>query len=175
MNKSELSEALKKSYAEFINHVDELTLDEFDFAPAQKWSAGQQVEHLIRSTSPLNLALGLPKFVLKAKFGKANRPSKTYDELIAKYKKKLEEGGRAFGKYLPPPVNQSQRAKLSKKLNHNIEELCAKTMKWSEEDLDQYILPHPLLGKVTIREILYFTIYHAHHHQILIKQYLKGV
>ena len=36
--------------------------------------------------------------------------------------------------------------------------------KLDEEDLDNYILPHPLIGKTTIREMLYFTIYHVQHH-----------
>jgi hypothetical protein len=26
-------------------------------------------------------------------------------------------------------------------------------------------LPHPLLGKLTLREMLYFTAYHADHHR----------
>ena len=35
---------------------------------------------------------------------------------------------------------------------------------WSEKDLDKYKLPHPLLGKLTVREMLFFTIYHNEHH-----------
>ena len=37
--------------------------------------------------------------------------------------------------------------------------------KWSEDDLDLYVIPHPLMGKLTFREILYFTIYHVKHHK----------
>jgi hypothetical protein len=33
--------------------------------------------------------------------------------------------------------------------------------------LDEYLLPHPLIGKLTIREILYFTIYHNLRHASL--------
>jgi hypothetical protein len=33
-----------------------------------------------------------------------------------------------------------------------------------EERLDQYLAPHPLLGKITLRELTFFTIYHSHHH-----------
>jgi hypothetical protein len=35
---------------------------------------------------------------------------------------------------------------------------------WNEEDLDTIRLPHPLLGKITAREMIYFTLYHAKHH-----------
>ena len=38
-----------------------------------------------------------------------------------------------------------------------------------EEDLDRYLAPHPLLGKITLRELAYFTIYHTHHHLQIIK------
>jgi hypothetical protein len=33
-----------------------------------------------------------------------------------------------------------------------------------EAQLDQYLVPHPLLGKITLRELGYFTIYHTQHH-----------
>ena len=35
---------------------------------------------------------------------------------------------------------------------------------WRDTDLDKYFLPHPLLGKLTIREMLFFTLYHDRHH-----------
>ena len=34
----------------------------------------------------------------------------------------------------------------------------------SQADLDRYRLPHPLLGKLTVREMLFFTVYHNYHH-----------
>jgi hypothetical protein len=45
--------------------------------------------------------------------------------------------------------------------------------KYSEASLDELILPHPLLGKLTLREMLYFTIYHAGHHHHLIETALS--
>ncbi len=46
--------------------------------------------------------------------------------------------------------------------------LCSKLEKFDEIERDTYILPHPLLGKLTIREMLYFTIYHVAHHKELV-------
>ncbi len=43
---------------------------------------------------------------------------------------------------------------------------------FSEAQLDALILPHPLLGKLTLREMLYFTIYHVQHHE---KQALHNI
>ena len=42
---------------------------------------------------------------------------------------------------------------------------------FEEDDLDKYLIPHPVLGKLTIREMLYFTICHTlHHHKAIISQ-----
>ncbi len=35
---------------------------------------------------------------------------------------------------------------------------------WSETSLDRYRLPHPLLGRLTVREMLFFTLGHGLHH-----------
>ena len=48
--------------------------------------------------------------------------------------------------------------------NNLFSELVSTTEKWQENDLDRYQLPHPLLGKLTIREMLYFAIYHNLRH-----------
>jgi len=40
---------------------------------------------------------------------------------------------------------------------------------WTDEKLDNYLAPHPLLGKLTLRELIYFTIYHTEHHLAIIK------
>jgi hypothetical protein len=37
-------------------------------------------------------------------------------------------------------------------------------VQWSEAELDRYTLPHPLLGDLTMREMLCFTLYHNQRH-----------
>ncbi len=36
--------------------------------------------------------------------------------------------------------------------------------RWSDAQLDRRCLPHPLLGKLSVREMLFFTLYHNLHH-----------
>ena len=175
MKKEEIIQQLESVYNQYAQYVQELTPDEFEFAPEGKWSAGQQTEHLIKSTRPLLKGLGYPKFLIKSKFGKANRPSRSYEELVARYKEKIDQGGQASGPYIPGKVPSGDQSKLASELTQIIHKMGVKIGKWSEEQLDEYVLPHPLLGKVTTREMLYFTIHHAAHHQLLIKLYLKGV
>jgi hypothetical protein len=136
-DKPQIISALSEKVDAFNNYISLLNKEQFEAAPNGKWSAGQNLDHLIRSIKPLQLAYGLPKFALNILFGKTNRPSRTY-ELIEKY------------------TEQKQR-------------LISKIEKQSEIHLDKYILPHPLLGKLTLREMLYFTIHHNEHHLELLK------
>jgi hypothetical protein len=168
-DKPEIISALNENVDAFNNYIAPLAKEQFEATPDGKWSAGQNLDHLIRAIKPLQPAYGLPKIVLRIMFGKTNRPSKTYDELVAKYKAKLAAGGRASGPFIPPFIGFEKKDELIKKYDEQKQKLIAKVEKQSEKDLDVYILPHPLLGKVTLREMLYFTIHHNEHHLELLK------
>lgn len=34
----------------------------------------------------------------------------------------------------------------------------------SDEILDTYQIPHPIIGLISVREMIYFTLYHYKHH-----------
>jgi len=165
MNKQTILEQLDIHHAEFRHLIGALNETDYLAAPVEKWSAGQQLDHICRSVGPVNLAFGLPGFLLRFLFGKANRASRTYEGLVEKYKTKLAEGGRASRQFIPPLAKWGKREKLLGKLEHLVSALKKKVEKTDENQLDTLILPHPLLGKLTLREMIYFTIYHVQHHQ----------
>lgn len=173
MTKAEIISLLKEKYHNFCNAVDILDDDDFVFAPPEKWSAAQQLDHLCRSTKPLIPATGLPFFVLRLMFGKANRPSRSYNELVEKYRMKLQEGYKASGSYIPPVIYAEQKHFLTGKLTRSIASICKNLERFSEEELDKHILPHPLLGKLTMREMMYFTAYHAQHHEEIVSKMIE--
>src|SRR6185369_3256899 len=142
-NKSQIISALNENVDAFNNYIARLTKEQFEVTPNGKWSAGQNLDHLIRAIKPLQLAYGLPKFALRVMFGKTNRPSKTYEELVAKYKVKLATGGRASGPFIPPFISFEKKDELIKKYAEQKQKLIAKIEKLNEKDLDVYILPHP--------------------------------
>ena len=76
----------------------------------------------------------------------------------------LGAGGKASKPFIPPIIKFEKKYELIKKYDEQKQKLISKIEKQSEVDLDKYILPHPLLGKVTLREMLYFTIHHNEHH-----------
>jgi len=164
MNKSELAQQLVSVHTNFTDYLKILPAEEAQLSPQGKWSPVQQLDHIIKSVTPVAIAFSLPAFLLKMFFGSANRPSKSYDALVEKYRSRLASGGKAPGRFIPKN-NQTRVKELSASLLKKIHSLSKKIDSFQEEQLDQLILPHPLLGKLTLREMLYFTIYHVQHHQ----------
>jgi hypothetical protein len=93
----------------------------------------------------------------------------TYEELCQLYRDEITKGAQASGRYLPNQENAEANVEKKKKelidqFSRVSTELLSAVGKWTEEELDQYLLPHPILGKLTIREMLFFTIYHNLRH-----------
>jgi hypothetical protein len=172
MNKDEILHRLHFSHARFINQITVLPDSVYVRSINSKLTPGQQLEHIIKSVSPVNLAFGLPGFLLRILFGKANRPSRTYEELVEKYHAKLATGYKAPTAFVPKPISVHYRERLPKKLRALVYSVMYRGDSFSEKQLDTLLLPHPLLGKLTLREMLYFTIYHAEHHE---KQVLQNL
>jgi hypothetical protein len=175
MKKQEIIEKLIINHQKFVSYFMKLNDQEFVFSlNNQKWSPGQHADHILRSLSPVRGLFSLPKWMGKLAFKKANRPSKSYEKLVERYHQRLELGGRAFGRFLPKTVRVENKSALGNKIEKTVKKLCRSVNKYSEDDLDKLILPHPLLGKVTLREMLFFTIYHVdHHHRIAIRDLAK--
>lgn len=176
MDKQAISQLLILNHKALISEIDELSDEDFVRKPGAKWTAGQQLEHIIKSVKRTDMAYGLPLFVLKMKFGLSNRPSRSYDELVKKYLMRLEKNKdytmpKAFA---PDEVPLKRKQKSLDKLQKLIKKLTGRVARISEEELDTYILPHPVLGKLTLREMLYFTAYHASHHERQVHENLKN-
>ena len=96
MDRPKITDELRRQYSGFVALVERMTEAEFTFTlNGEKWSAGQQADHLYRSLAPLNKGLATPQFVLKSMFGKSDHPSASYDELVARYRDALVRGGAA--------------------------------------------------------------------------------
>ena len=140
-------------------------------APANgKWSPAQHLEHIRIGLALTNKALGLPPILLRWRFGRPNRPGRDYDALVARYREKLSAGGRAPSRFVPKQVDENGLKDLQAAITEHVEILARRSGRWSDRRMDSYLVPHPLLGKLTLRELLYFTCYHAEHHQALIER-----
>jgi len=174
MNQEDIALLLENKHTLLFNWLEQQDNDLWEIGPEGKWTAGQQVLHLLQSIKPLNMALSLPKFLLKYKYGIANRPVRDYDAIVTRYLERLKDYKNIVSPYSKemkvPKLKDKQylinRLKVeSKKLQH-------KTKKLSNKHLDTLILPHPLMGKMPIRELIMWTAYHTEHHsKQLIEKY----
>lgn len=170
--KPELLSALKDSNQRAENWFRIIPTSDFFTRHGEIWSPSDNVDHLIKAVKPISKALKLPKITLQAMFGKPEKPSMSYEDLCDRYRAEIARGAQASGRYLPnqetptDDVEGKKKALLDQWSKAN-EELLSVVEKWDESELDKYLLPHPLIGKLTIREMIFFTIYHNLRHASL--------
>jgi hypothetical protein len=150
-----------------------LPIAAFHAPQGDRWSPATHVRHLTRSTSPLVTAYRLPRWVLRLRFGRTRRPSRDYTALVADYRAALDAGGQA-GRYAPPADHTTvspmeRRAAILGAWHRAVRGLDSAVRGWDAASLDQLQLPHPLLGMLTAREMLAFTVYHTVHHLRLVE------
>ncbi|MFM7859446.1 MAG: DinB family protein [Flammeovirgaceae bacterium] len=161
-DKEKVAQLLLKAHDSFSKSVLSLSSEQLKWNKEGKWNAAELLDHIVKSVKPVHFAFALPLFLLQLMFGRTNRPSRSYEELVAKYQLKLQAGGKAPKRFCPGAnIAITKQAHILQKI---IAQLCARIDTLTENQLDLYILPHPLLGKITLREMLYFTIYHVEHH-----------
>jgi uncharacterized damage-inducible protein DinB len=166
MDKVEIADLLEEKYQELFTWLAQQPKENWEKGPAGKWSTSQQIQHLVDSLQLLNNALSYPRFILKYKFGTCNRAPKTYEEVANNYQQKLlehNEKSKNYNKDLKKPTLK-ERDRLLTRLQIQQKKLQYKTVHISEKNLDTLVLPHPLMGKMTVREIIMWTAHHTAHH-----------
>ncbi len=171
MHKDAISDLIEAKHSELISWLEQHPDDSWTEGPEGKWTTGQQTLHLLQSIKPLNDALSMPKFLLRYKFGKANRPVRDYSTIVKRYQERLEAvKGKTFkgSQNMKVPTLTDKHYILSR-LQTEHKKLQYKTNKISDKNLDTLILPHPLMGKMPIREIIMWTAHHVEHHTEILK------
>ena len=170
MTKQLLIKELSERHTILVDYILSLSYEEFMFSYQNKWTAGQQMDHIFRATSILSLAFNVPVIINGLIFGKVHRPPIESNELVTQYLSKLEAGAKATTIFIPRKIPYSYRIELAEKLLKKVSKINTAIDSISEKDLDHFMLPHPILGKITYREMLYFTIYHVNHHYAMVKR-----
>lgn len=166
MQKDEIILKLEEKHQTLLNWLEKQEEDKWEIGPENKWTTGQQTLHLLQSIKTLNNALSLPKFILNYRFGKSNREVRDYDTVVNRYHERLKNvRGTTFGPSKNMKVPKlAEKSYLIDRIQTENKKLQYKTNKWTDKQLDTYILPHPLMGKMPVREIIMWTAYHVEHH-----------
>jgi hypothetical protein len=164
----ELSHTLGAVHAAGAAYLSTLPDATFFKPQGTAWSPADHVRHLRKSTAPLVLALKLPRWVLALRFGRTDRPSRSFIEIRDAYRQLLAGGAQA-GRYAPDPEgtpadSHDRRREIMDAWTTAAVGLQNLMTRWPERALDRHLLPHPLMGLLTIREMLAFTVYHTAHH-----------
>jgi len=173
MEKDAIVSLLEDSHNKLYQWLETHAPEKWTLGPKGKWTTGQHTLHLLQSIKLLNKAMATPKVLLKYKFGKANRPVRDYNTIISRYISRLANFNctptfRSSLKMKIPSIRE-KNGLLDSILVEN-KKLQAKTKKWSDKQLDNYILPHPLMGKMPVREIIMWTAYHTDQHLNTLKK-----
>jgi hypothetical protein len=170
MTKKEIIDRLESQSRALRNWFLDKPIEKMEFAPEGVWTAGQHLLHLIKSTKPLGKRMGYPRILLLLKFGRVKHPSRSYENTIKSYTDALDKGGKATGEFVPREVKKSEREALVGRFRDEMAVLTNQVHQWSEKNLDNTNVPHPLIGNLTLREMLYFTIYHMEHHLKILEE-----
>ncbi|WP_299113871.1 DinB family protein [uncultured Winogradskyella sp.] len=171
MDKEAIVDLIEVKHSELIHWLKQQPEESWTEGPKGKWTQGQQVLHLLQSIKPLNNALSMPKFLLRYKFGKANRPVRNFNTIVKRYQERLEDAkGKTYkgSQNMKVPTLKEKQYILNRLQTEN-KKLQYKTKKISNKNLDTLILPHPLMGKMPVREIIMWTAYHVEHHTETLK------
>lgn len=91
--KEQIQNALTAKYNDLLQWLDQQEDTALNVQNIKgKWTAAGHLDHLVKSTKPLNMAMRFPLFALNIIVGKKNeRTERTFEELVAKYKSKLAD------------------------------------------------------------------------------------
>ena len=168
-SKTTIIKSLCNSAEEFNELISNLNKDEFEININNKWSAGQDLVHLTKLLQILNIAFLIPKPLLGLIYGINKNEQRSFEHLQMLYNKALENGAKSPSIYIPKPVLFEDKSSLLKKHQSLNERFIEKINKHTDTELDRFRLPHPILGKMSLREIAIFTSFHTIHHFELLK------
>lgn len=168
MNKSELITNLNTVHTAFWTTA--IQLPDPSSSILGKWSVAQNVEHINSILSRVNNYLSLPKETIESNFGLSNRESINRELFTEKYLQALANGTKATAPFIPELNPKANIEELVEQGKNSLEAFISSLQNWSEEELEKYGCPHPALGKITVREMLYFIIFHTQHHHNTIKK-----
>gem|GEM_PF-4955872 len=83
--------------------------------------------------------------------------------VVDNYHAALTKSISATGAFVPLTPNPDLRLLLDEFTQTN-DALVNHITDWTEEELNKYVIPHPLMGPLTVGEMMLFTAYHTRHH-----------
>ena len=170
--RNEIASGLRRVCTQSELYWNAMSGEEFVASLGAAWSPADHVRHLTKTVRAVSWGMRVPKVVLWTMYGRTSRVSFSYDSLVARYHRLLREGGRA-GRYAPSTRRVAGDAAEYRRVvlqahRDEVLRLADRIQRWTRRHVDEFQLPHPLLGKVSVREMLMFVLYHNQHHVLVV-------
>ena len=171
MEKEAIAQLIEDKHASLLEWLKQHPENLWEIGPEGKWTTGQHTKHILQTLELINKALSMPKFFLRFKFGKTNRDIRDFETVVQRYKDRLEQAkGKTFkGSQNMKIPKIEDKVYLLDRIQIEHKKLSYKTRRISDKNLDSLVLPHPLMGKMPIREILMWSAHHVDHHNETLK------
>lgn len=166
MNLEEIIRSFQSAQDEVISFYKSIPTETFFEKPKSGWSPAENIRHLTSSVLPVAIFLKKEFITLLNFFGKPEH-KRTFKEIVNTYLHKIGSGAGS-GVFTPfslsfirtPEWQELECNTLSELLN----QLGQNISNWTELEIDSTAIIHPILGLISVREMLYFTYYHLYHH-----------
>ncbi len=139
------------------------------------WSPAQNLSHITFIASLAANLFKLPRFLLVL-FGKQDhqRDFKTLHDDYLGSDKFIYIGPLAPSTIQPPSNAKEVIHKMASDWIKSSEEIISALQSVPEEDFDNYSIPHPSMGMLSYREMVYVLIIHPIHHTYKVEQKLPN-
>lgn len=171
--KEELLIQLDIIFKLFLDIIQKYNVDQLNQQWDGKWSIFQNIDHLNKSNQLTTLGYKTPKIILRALYGKSDGPSRTTQEIINLYQSFLGKGAKSPRLLGGKNAHLKDKEKLLEAYKSKIQALRNAVQEWTEKDLDFYCMKHPIIGNITAKEMLSFTVYHQFHHLNTIERMIE--
>ena len=174
----ELRTALQSVHGKSVRFWNAFNTPAFLAPIGAAWSPAENVRHLTKTMRAVTLGLALPRLLLLFDVFHTMRASRSYNEVRTAYLARLSSGATA-GPFTPaarpvPSDPEAERAQIMSYHAIAMEALCARLARWPEPALDRRSMPHPVLGALTVREMMLFVLYHNQHHVDTVRKRLAA-
>lgn len=173
-SKTEILSAIEDVAEKVESYYTSLSPEQFFHDGLGGWSAAQNLSHITFIGSLAVYLFGLPRFLF-IPFGKQS-VQRDFNTLKNDYigSDKVIFIGPLAPSSIAPPLDAnnvvqtmvSDWRKVYRDLNLAIQSI-------PEEDMDNYSLPHPSMGMLSLREMIYVLIIHPIHHTYKVEQKME--
>lgn len=164
MNQAEMKAELAKSLQAITELLQVVSIEDWQRLQGDKWTIAQESEHLRLSTQGAAFVLSSAG---RSRWFPFNGASRSYHTVIKQYQAALAANVNVNNASTRPSdeSNTLTLAQQTENWQKVVQQVLTTIDTVSEADLDSFtVWKHPLLGPLTVREMIYFTIHHTQHH-----------